>query len=401
MAAERRRVPHDRGQYLNRADLEGFEKYAYHGVDTSPLAIYVMKPFWNFCVNVLTPIWLAPNLMTFIGFLLILSNVLILWVYDPDFRACSGSSFGDIPSWVFFYCAFAQFVGHQLDGMDGTQARRTRTSSPIGELFDHGLDSMGCFLQPLASISCLGMCGVINEDNSFFVLWAIMISFFLTHFEKYNTGVLFLPWTYDLSQLLVAAVFLLTGFYGIEMWNIPFSLVTFEVTAGYIVFLASVLSAVFSLLLCLYHIVHAHSCQKRGCILHTLPPPKWPLLTAVAPLLVLVALIAVSAIWKFLSPANIAATHLRVFMLLFGVLFSNITCRLIMCQMSSRPYRLLQLLPAPLLLIVPLALSGFANEEFLLYSYFIVATAAHIHYGVGVVQELCEFWHIACFTIPY
>jgi hypothetical protein len=27
-SAERRRIPHDRGQYLSRTDLEGFEKYA-------------------------------------------------------------------------------------------------------------------------------------------------------------------------------------------------------------------------------------------------------------------------------------------------------------------------------------------------------------------------------------
>ena len=33
-----------------------------------------------------------------------------------------------------------------VDGIDGKQARRTRTSSPLGELFDHGLDSWHCSL---------------------------------------------------------------------------------------------------------------------------------------------------------------------------------------------------------------------------------------------------------------
>ena len=105
-----------------------------------------MKPFWNYLVYNWTPIWMAPNLMTFAGWLLILSNVLLLWWFDPAF---TGGLPGAIPSWVWIWCGFAQFVGHQLDGCDGTQARRTKTSSPIGELFDHGLDSSGrCHTAP-------------------------------------------------------------------------------------------------------------------------------------------------------------------------------------------------------------------------------------------------------------
>ena len=33
-----------------------------------------------------------------------------------------------------------------IDGIDGKQARRTKTSSPLGELFDHGLDSWSASL---------------------------------------------------------------------------------------------------------------------------------------------------------------------------------------------------------------------------------------------------------------
>ena len=33
------------------------------------------------------------------------------------------------------------FLSHTLDGIDGKQARRTGTSSPLGELFDHGCDA--------------------------------------------------------------------------------------------------------------------------------------------------------------------------------------------------------------------------------------------------------------------
>jgi phosphatidylglycerophosphate synthase len=43
---------------------------------------------------------------------------------------------------IFTYCFFSFGVGlfiyQSLDAIDGKQARRTQTSGPLGELFDHG-----------------------------------------------------------------------------------------------------------------------------------------------------------------------------------------------------------------------------------------------------------------------
>ena len=39
-----------------------------------------------------------------------------------------------IELWILFF-------GFETDGIDGKQARRTGSSGPLGELFDHGLDS--------------------------------------------------------------------------------------------------------------------------------------------------------------------------------------------------------------------------------------------------------------------
>ena len=39
------------------------------------------------------------------------------------------------------------------DGIDGKQARRTGTSSPLGELFDHGLDSWATLFMPIGKLS--------------------------------------------------------------------------------------------------------------------------------------------------------------------------------------------------------------------------------------------------------
>lgn len=47
-----------------------------------------------------------------------------------------------IPKWASFLCGFGLFVYQSLDAIDGKQARRTGSSSPLGELFDHGCDSV-------------------------------------------------------------------------------------------------------------------------------------------------------------------------------------------------------------------------------------------------------------------
>jgi ethanolaminephosphotransferase len=46
---------------------------------------------------------------------------------------------GYAPTWVYLLNAFCIFMYQTLDAIDGKQARRTQQSSPLGELFDHGI----------------------------------------------------------------------------------------------------------------------------------------------------------------------------------------------------------------------------------------------------------------------
>lgn len=90
-----------------------------------------------------------------------------------------------------------------IDGVDGKQARRTNSSTPLGELFDHGLDSWACiyFVATVYSIFGRGESGV-GVATLYYILWVVLFSFILSHWEKYNTGILFLPWGYDISQVV-------------------------------------------------------------------------------------------------------------------------------------------------------------------------------------------------------
>jgi ethanolaminephosphotransferase len=81
----------------------------------------------------------APNIITFVGFLFLLSSFVIMLFYDESFQK-------NIPSWCFYYASFCTWAYSTLDAIDGKQARRTKSSSPLGQLFDHGCDSFStCF----------------------------------------------------------------------------------------------------------------------------------------------------------------------------------------------------------------------------------------------------------------
>lgn len=45
--------------------------------------------------------------------------------------------------------AVGLFLYQTFDAVDGSQARRTRQSGPLGELFDHGVDAVNTTLEVL------------------------------------------------------------------------------------------------------------------------------------------------------------------------------------------------------------------------------------------------------------
>jgi ethanolaminephosphotransferase len=71
-----------------------------------------------------------------IGFLCnFIPHILIVALYGPDMS-------GYIPPWFSYMLGIAFFAYMVCDNSDGKQARRTGTSSPLGMLLDHGMDSV-------------------------------------------------------------------------------------------------------------------------------------------------------------------------------------------------------------------------------------------------------------------
>ncbi|KPJ16243.1 Choline/ethanolaminephosphotransferase 1 [Papilio machaon] len=118
---------------LNAAQLKRLSEHKYSCTSASILDAW-LQPWWCWLVSK-TPLWLAPNLITILGLIVNVVTTLILVWYSPDARQ-------DVPRWACASCALGVFVYQSLDAIDGKQARRTGSQSPLGELFDHGCDSI-------------------------------------------------------------------------------------------------------------------------------------------------------------------------------------------------------------------------------------------------------------------
>ena len=63
--------------------------------------------------------------------------------------------------------------------------------------------------------------GGLSNHERYSLTWLLCINFLCSHWEKYNTGIMYLPWAYDFSMLTNFIVYILSGIYGTGIWVQP------------------------------------------------------------------------------------------------------------------------------------------------------------------------------------
>jgi len=196
--------------YIPKERFSSIRSYKYKSSDSSISYKYFMSPLCDYLVNFF-PTWLAPNVITISGFFLNLLYFLITGYYTK-FKG------GFIPPWACFFSAFCYLLYMILDNIDGKQARRTKSSSPLGLLFDHGTDACTTFF-----ITCgLGAILALETIYQYILLWImIIVPFYLNNWEEYVTGVMSLPIINGINEGTFVIVFLecLTGCIGQDYLN--------------------------------------------------------------------------------------------------------------------------------------------------------------------------------------
>lgn len=202
--------------FLNADARKNLLKYQYKGSDNSLLYQYVLSPFALFCVEEYVPENIAPNSITLFGLLWMVTSYAICWWFVPTLEQTAG-----IPSWVFLWNAVSLLAYQTLDNMDGKQARKTGSSSPLGLLFDHGCDAINSIF---GSANWIIAMGLSLEQDSFAASVLIFIPFVLFYvatWEEYHVGELVLPIFNGPSEGLAmgAALHLTTFVKGTAFWH--------------------------------------------------------------------------------------------------------------------------------------------------------------------------------------
>lgn len=166
-------------EVLTEDGLKHIAEHKYKSGVYTPLD-NIMNPVWVQLTEYL-PRKLAPNLVTFSGFLPLVVSYALCWWCCPDYNTPP-------PRWLCFTLSLSLLWYQTFDAMDGKQARRLNESTPLGQLFDHGCDCMACLSHhSMAAILALPGGTAVNLGG----LAALQTGFFMAQWQEHYLGVLY------------------------------------------------------------------------------------------------------------------------------------------------------------------------------------------------------------------
>ncbi|XP_077983363.1 choline/ethanolaminephosphotransferase 1-like [Glandiceps talaboti] len=201
-------------QILTIAQLKQLDRYEHNAAGKTFLENVFLDHYWNWLVKKV-PLWLSPNLMTLLGLVLNIFIVTVMLHFCP-----TGTE--QAPRWAYLVCFVAYFAFQSLDGIDGKQARRTNTSSALGELLDHGCDTFSLITATISA--CLAL-----QLGSFSYVIVIMYGVFEQFFSRWQNVV---TGTREFGlvdhveiEVYTMFIFLLPGLFGGHVWNVQIPLI--------------------------------------------------------------------------------------------------------------------------------------------------------------------------------
>ncbi|KAF9366224.1 hypothetical protein BGX34_005150 [Mortierella sp. NVP85] len=385
--------------YVSEVGLANLRLYKYGCVDKSPVTKYILSHYWNWAVT-LFPMWMAPNLITLIGFGFVVVNMLLVIYFIPDL-------YTPAPSWIYFSCSIGLWLYSTFDNVDGKQARRTGSSSPLGELFDHGCDALNCCIGAVNQAACMSMG---HSWYAAFLLLLTTLPFFLSTWEEYHTGVLYLGYINGPTEGLIIAcvVMLISGFQGPLFWRTN-AATLFGTNFGIIPenwILLDLLVAGMTFLLVVGHIPPCVISVYRAC-----KEQNKSVVAAYSELLPISLFLVCAYAW-LASPHSyiFKEQHFILFAVTVGIVFGRMATKIILAHVTKMPF------PYFTVQLIPLILGAFITnitvmfqmdpifsadtEYYFLWGYFIFVFVAYIQWALFVIDKFCTFLGIKCLSIP-
>jgi len=367
--------------YITAQGLRNLDNYGYHGVDHSFFGNLILKHWWNWFVE-RVPLWFAPNLLTLLGLVCNVLAYVITAIYTPHLTE-------PVPRWVCFISAILIFLYQTLDNVDGKQARRTGSSSPLGELFDHGCDSITMGLIGIITGATLRLGGLLTVLG-LVVGWG---PFYLAHWEEYHTGILIMgkfngPTE---AQLIVIGLLILTGIVGPWMW--VHTLFYIGDTAIGINHIAFVFTIVFSLI----------TIGQNFFKVLALPTRAMSTKDTLLQLLPLTCLVVFSLLW-LTTENSLLKSHPHVSLMAISLLFAYLVSRIIVNRVCKEPTQLFHGILIPLIIVAVVGVIGAIRDTHggdlgLAVTLLVLSGLQFVFFSVSIVHQLTSHLGIHAFTI--
>ncbi|XP_012260393.1 cholinephosphotransferase 1 isoform X6 [Athalia rosae] len=365
---------------LSPGQLKRLNEHKYSCTSVSLMDPF-LQPWWNWLVSKV-PLWLAPNLITIIGLVINILTTLILVWHSPDARI-------EAPRWACLLCALGLFIYQSLDAIDGKQARRTGTQSPLGELFDHGCDSISTVFVALSA--CIAVQLGYYPTWMFFQCFCAMTLFYCAHWQTYVSGTLrFGKVDVTEAQFTIMGIHVISGIFGPSVWMMELPYINTEVkvfplwaAVGIAVLLAQ--SSV--------SVILAGGVGKNGSTVAgtSVLSPIIPFSFVVVPAFIIYRK----------SAEHVYENHPALYILAFGMVAAKVTNRLVVAHMTKNEMQYLDTaLIGPAMLFLNQYFNFFIKEYYVLWLCLIWVTLDLLRYSSQVCLEICDHLKIMLFRIP-
>jgi len=282
--------------------------------------------------------------------------------------------------------AFCVFFYQLFDALDGKQARRTKSSSPLGELFDHGCDAMTTVFMTLTlgAVLRIGPTWLI-----YFNMVLLMTTFFISQWEVYFTGILEL-WYMNVTegQFAAMAIYIAPFFFGADLWVRPVTFLGITLKLGECVLIPTIFTTFCFIMVSLtnmYHFTLKYPKQRPIAIQYLIPG----MFTTIS-----------STFWLWKSP-HLLINYPHYFCLVPGFIFCNLVGRLVTARVCRLDFDILYNILVLQGLAVLNSILQIVDEAIVLKVLCVLSILAYLHFGICLIEEMTTYLKIKAFRIPH
>ncbi|CAF3449402.1 unnamed protein product [Rotaria socialis] len=394
---------------LNEQQIVRLKEHTYASEGITLLDPYMQK-FWRRLVEY-CPLWVAPNLITIVGLAINISaSILLMFLTNGAKEPCA--------RWMYFLTAIGLFIYQSLDAIDGKQARRTNSSTPL----------------VFVTVACC--CALQLGLRPWVMFWCCMssfVTFYCAHWQTYVSGKLrFGKLDCTEAQFTFILVYLISTI-DPRVWSatMPIINIEYRVLVAFsaicsaiwtqftfiLVYLISTIdprvwSATMPIINIEYRVLVAFSAicsaiwssanniniiSKGGCGRHYSSVAGSSIIYPILPMIFLM-LLAITAGYRSIS--NVLEEHTSLLLVCYGIVFSKITNRLIVAHMSKSLLNSWDwAYMGPIAICVNQYLNCLISEEIFFWFFLIYNLFDLLRYNIKVCQELCDALNIYCFRI--